>query len=216
MNHYREIVAEIAAHIDASGLYDAAESLTAVTVGPADLSHLLGNRWRVIHGSDDLDAYEFPTLQLLHDESRGRFSSPVLYLHTKGVRWPVGDYRRHRDSWRRYMLHHVVDQWWAFVSCLVDRDIAGVEWIEKSAKYHPHFSGNFWWSRSEYLETLPTPTTDLPLRAKHPRYLAEFWVGMGKPEFCSMRNLGAKYSQQVNEFPEDLYRDRLRIPAHGS
>ena len=51
----------------------------------------------------------------------------------------------------------VIKNWRKCIDALnVGYDVAGVNYFTKPAK---HFSGNFWWANSEYIKTLPDPST---------------------------------------------------------
>lgn len=201
MNHYREIVAELAGMIDASGLYDHATELRAMTVGSADVSHLFGDKWGVEVGSLVLDDFEFPTLQELHRTALEFPHDHYLYIHTKGASQP-GRRRKHRETWRRYMAYFVISRWQECVSLLANYNAVGTDWLD-SAKWHTrHFAGNFWWARGDYLATLPIPQKSLGENQKGVRYGAELWIGLGDIKYKSLHSIGSKYLHRPHVFPE--------------
>ncbi len=200
MNHYREVVAELSGSITASGLYDEAISLTCSIVGGGNVDYLLGEKWQVKH-TGTLEEYEYPTLDLLFAQARLTPSDSFLYLHTKGVSKPR--YRPHRDAWRRYMTHCVVERWQECTKALDEGfNVVGNDWHEWR-----HFAGNFWWASGEYLASLSSPRDAIQLGSKGPRYGAELWIGTGdvKP-FEIARVDSQQFIHRPNALPESSYR----------
>lgn len=207
MNHYREIVAELAGVIDGAGLYDAAASLTACCVGEANLSNLFGQKWSVLQGSPSLIAYEYPTLDKLWRHARSEANAYYLYLHTKGVRGGSSRRLRHRASWRRYMSHYVITRWRECIDALAEHDTAGVEWMKPRRYPAPCYAGNFWWARGEYLCQLPKPEESSANRGlKHRRHGAEAWLGLGSPRAACYWNFPASTANHDAEIFHESYR----------
>jgi hypothetical protein len=204
MHHYREIVAELAGMIDASGLYDAAGSLSVVTVGQVDLSHLLGEKWTVANGSDSLDAWEFPTLRAIHQHAIERPEDKYLYLHTKGVSRADPRGRAARDSWRRYMAWHVIRNWKTCVELLHQYDTVGTE-IRRPPKHSPmHYAGNFWWARGYWLRSLPSPEPHFVWKGE--RYAAETWLLGSRPNSLAYSFREFDFPFWKRSIPEGFYR----------
>jgi hypothetical protein len=180
--HWREIGAELFGTIEGSGLYDAATSLSCVVVGGGQTRYLAPRgcpKWEVVEYGGYLDEYEYPTLRALWQRSKEDHKAHYLYLHTKGAssrpEGRLGAYsgKRFRDRWRKIMMHHLVTRWREAVTQLCHHDAVGSLY---TGEPWPHFAGNFWWARGEYLATLPEPR---PREWQHPRLWAEFWLGAG-------------------------------------
>jgi len=105
----------------------------------------------------EMNHYEAPTLDALQNWARTHRRSAALYFHTKGVSDPRGT---GRIAWRHLMQRHVIDRWRQNVEMLHAADAVGVGWYDD----HPHFCGNFWLARADWLASLP------PIR----RYQQEF------------------------------------------
>jgi hypothetical protein len=157
MNTWRSVVREqlrLLAHVGlvtdvTVGLLGDAEDAATVTA----LAAAAGVNVTIGFRQPDLALAELPTLALLHAWARRqRFPRPVLYLHTKGVSRPAD---RVRIAWRRLMQRHVVADWAANVCRLADVDLVGVNWIESPLR--PHFSGNVWVARSDWVAQLDPP-----------------------------------------------------------
>jgi hypothetical protein len=199
MNHYREVVAELAGMITGSGLYDEASLLVCSIVGEGDVDGLLGERWNVVR-SGGLEEYEYPTLDLLHAQARIMPSEHFLYLHSKGVSRPR--HRAHQDAWRRYMTHCVIERWEECVHYLErGYTCVGNDWHEWK-----HFAGNFWWARGDYIASLCDPREMIPKGSKGPRYGAELWIGSGKVHPLELTAIPRIHLHQKYPIPENAYR----------
>ena len=89
----------------------------------------------------------------------------VLYLHSKGVT-SIKRSLENGDSdtfkkyhyWRQFLNWGVIEKGERCYAAIKhgNYDIAGVNYRETPSK---HFSGNFWWAKSEYIKRLPDPST---------------------------------------------------------
>lgn len=116
--------------------------------------------------------YEYATLEKLqaycHDHPDGR----VLYFHNKGASYAYmslkGYYVR---RWRRLLEHFVIGQHQPLLSsALVQHGVVGSLYRPTP---HPHFSGNMWAARCDYINSLPR----LTLADRSDRMYAEYWIG---------------------------------------
>lgn len=96
----------------------------------------------------------------------------ILFFHAKGA---SKEYVPQLQAWRLFMEYYVIDQWKTCISCLNKYNSVGVKLRYKPV---PHFSGNFWWANSDYLNTCDH-------RLLYTKYFEskvdrEFWIGTGK------------------------------------
>ena len=119
------------------------------------------------HWGGDVKQYETPTLQALQDWCNRHPESSVLYFHTKGVSQPrnLG-----KQAWRILMEEALIRNWKVNLACLATFDFVGVNWMNNPD--YPHYCGNFWMARADWLISLPTP--------KRYRSMGGPWVG-GNP-----------------------------------
>lgn len=192
MGEWRQVLGEHLEAIRGSGLYDRCD------------------RVEVCESHDPGD-FEYPTLTRLYGHAAGS-DGCCFYTHLKGVSKTQDHWEAHKEfyrrfaglesrdallrrerSWRKYMEHFVVGRHAECVALLRDHDLVGVEWRDRP---FPHFSGNFWWARNDYVRGLPSP---LDFRDAHAGYrddmgsdrsLAEFWVGSGAPKVSVPHNHG--------------------------
>lgn len=146
-----------------------ADALTACSLAP-------GHSMLHVNGKDS--ASELPTLAALRAWLDGHSGWRVLYFHSKGASYPPEN--TFPDRWRRCMERAVV---WGWRDCMAQMDngieSCGCHWLTPerwgSVVKTPFWGGNFHWSTSEFLGTLPPLAED---RIEN-RYEAESWIGRG-------------------------------------
>lgn len=106
----------------------------------------------VLGTSDGWAECEGPTLGALHAWAAAHPGHAVFYHHTKGVSAPED---RHKQRWRRVMMKHVVADWRQNLVRLQQADVLGCAWQESPD--YPHFCGNFWAARCDWLLHLRPP-----------------------------------------------------------
>jgi len=138
-------------------------------------------------------AYEFATLEgLWHFCNEGDVSARaqnknfVLYMHSKGSTksggaW--GDDSKWRSTMQYFVLHKYADcvkhlkNGFATCGALLEKRSEGATW--------PHYRGNFWWARCDYINKLPNPKppefhlyiTGNPMKpSPSGRFRAEWWL----------------------------------------
>ena len=149
----------------------------------------------------------------------------VLYFHSKGITSIKRHLRpgrmnlvRNYQYWRHYLNWGVLENWKACTDSLVEADVAGVNFMMEPS---PHFSGNFWWSKSEHIRKLPDPSTiewyktlqnkstDLWFRHASTRFSDEQWI-------CCIPN--TKVYRVANTKPEEnpagVYMPREKYAHH--
>ena len=185
MGDWKEVVSEQTERLKGSGLYDAASKICIGTVGRQKTIEDLPPKFEIVIHNRILGYGEIHTLEALRQHAlKEEFT--VLYLHTKGVSWQEQGYSHEAmTAWRKYLEHFCIDRWRECSSRLDRHDAVGCEYKEgRETQREPwpcHFSGNFWWSKSAYLRTLP-PVIDVALPSSEVRRKAEYWLG-NKPGF---------------------------------
>lgn len=107
----------------------------------------------------------------------------VLYLHTKGA----SKNTLNSQSYRLMMEYFVIDKWKECVEHLDNYDCVGQTWIingdtvwsdgsvTPNTKNIGHFSGNFWWANTSYINKLDHEYLETGYRLDR-----EFWIGTGE------------------------------------
>jgi hypothetical protein len=201
---YQDIFDEIIIELKRSNLFYLCSKMVIGVVGEGILNIPYNHRIE-IYKSANIEFGEFFTLNLLKNESDSlNINHKILYLHTKGV--TAGNNLAIRD-WRVYMTYFLVNRYIYCVNSLTIYDACGVDYEKLPA---PHFSGNFWWSNSEYIKTLPkieeisNPLSHKILTLRHN---AEFWIGMGKGSLHSLNNSGINiFERHNNRYPIIKYK----------
>lgn len=150
-------------------------------VGPGRMEDIIpkNDKIELIHQSDDPEAHEFPTLHLIQKICKEN-ECYVCYYHLRGVTSPL-DNLCVVDQ-RHYMTYFNIEQYRSCLNLLETQkvDALGVDVFDWPAR---HFSGNFWWARSEHINSLLDPE-DIPAIPnfyskednKH-RHRCEMWIG---------------------------------------
>jgi len=202
LKYARRVFQEIYREVESSGLSTASKEIHFSIVGRSRFRLPEGTNI-VVHNSADLIRGEFTTLDLLRNRALENPDGYYLYIHTKGI---SRFWNRAIRDWRRYMTYFCVTQYSQAIRHLEDSDACGVD---LSPVPKPHFSGNFWWAKGEYLISLPSississPDSEFVHSLRHN---AEFWIGMGGGKMYSLHDSGINvYQRHIHRFPRRNY-----------
>jgi len=133
--------------------------------------------------------------------------SLIVYLHNRGISHPSDC---PSEDWTLMMEYFVIEKWKQSIQELKDKYTCGCELWAHTNRINPsefiyHYSGNFWWSRSEYIKQI-----------KHPvfgnRYVeSEDWIlqladhGIPKEHFGILHRTNDKYKRGVVHSYIDRY-----------
>jgi hypothetical protein len=154
---------------------------------------------------EEFQVGEFHTLGVLKDfANKSQTNVPVGYIHTKGL---VNGWDNPCISdWRKYMTYFIVER---MKDCneyvMGGFDAVGVDWSELPNR---HFSGNFWWSNTDYVKSLPNinpPNFQIENCPSH-RHLAEFWIGANNPKVKCLHQSGIGiYERHLHRYEREKY-----------
>jgi hypothetical protein len=174
----------------------------------------------ILDVSNTDDQYEGFTLKHLYQHASDGLYDKLGYIHTKGLSFLSGerDHDPHRpgirdhtqdktliaiNSWRHFLEWGSIDMWKKNIDILDTYQTSGVNYM---ASPWPHYSGNFWWARSDYVKTLEHPITVMKKRNgwADQRLSFESWVGTGNPNAYSIENVmfQAYYPQNDDIYPQ--------------
>ncbi len=201
VNNWEEVVKEQLSLIKSSGLYNKIDSINigALGHGLPRLKQILKAYPKAIVRAHSLNKkhYEYYTLQLLYDDCMNGDLFQGLYMHTKGVSFPKisgGKY------WRDYMGHYNITKHQGCIDKLsMGYSLCGVKFLEWNGK--PHYSGNFFWFNSVYIQSLKSVDT---LNQKD-RFQAEFWSCSNNGLFANMSNEHVDYDTKGTFAPPTNY-----------
>jgi len=116
-----------------------------------------------------LKAEEIETIKNIYSYSLNENkNTKICYIHTKGVTTPNNICI---EDWRNYMFYFCCEQFENMVKLLDSNDTCGVDLKNDPAL---HYSGNFWWAKSDYIKKLCHPNNiKSPLTERHK---SEFWI----------------------------------------
>jgi hypothetical protein len=142
-----------------SGLYDRANKIYLVLFGDIELHQEFLNELKDTYTKIEYSVIankefnsEPDTLNLMVKKAEQyETNTPMLYLHTKGTSHSHPVIKKNIDAWVRYLDLYVINKWEECVKALEENDAAGGFYVEDPK----HFQGNFWWTNSDYLKTLP-------------------------------------------------------------
>jgi len=111
------------------------------------------------------NASEVDTLNLLIGKCKELKDIYVLYLHSKGAS------RRGNlsvEAWKNYMEYFNIEKW---EDCIYKLHNEGYNTCGVNLQSEPklHYSGNFWWAKAEYINTL----NEVPYNS---RWYCEMWL----------------------------------------
>jgi len=175
------VVTKILAEIRESGLYNLVKEIRCSVLGDIDpkTHHLFKDpKIRIVFWSRDKSTYERKILKQLHQDSKNE-DFDVLYLHSKGVGPKDPRIIDNIADWVDYLIYFNVTHNGSCRKLLTaGADTVGVnlryalnppERVWKDREPRLHYSGNFWWAKSEYIRSISGEISD--------EYLGpEFWI----------------------------------------
>lgn len=192
---WRRIIREQYSKLRESGLYDASERIVVGFVGGRDREQelnvpLLTDPKFDVFTTERIADYEFPTLAKVWQEAQSQEELFLCYyFHTKGASLAATPLQAAADAWRKYMEYFNVEKWRDCADILNEYETCGVELQSDDS----HYSGNFWWARSDYLAKLPNGY-EYWEQNKDDRVAAEFYLCLARPK-----------AHCFNDFVENLY-----------
>lgn len=188
---WKEIFEEQFGLIKDSGLYDAADYIHFGINGNMTFNDPNVNS--VINRNQHMEETE--TLKSLMNFSQNNSGYKILYIHTKGAT----KYNMLMDDWRKMMNYFCIERWRENIPLLNKYDALGCNYFEDTwLGHYPHFSGNFWWSNTDYITTL-----DNNFLKTNRRWDREFWIGTGKGKMHEVYN--SKIDHFKQSFPRSKY-----------
>lgn len=196
--HYEEILKEIVSHLMKNILNQPSVSLYYGILGSAnsvenvqDILYPLRMKTFLLGHSLNTYEYERYTLNFLYQHAKQE-DFYVFYLHTKGItRMKYPGVR----GWRNLMMYYC-NTFAPVCISLLDQGYQATGALFRSRPMR-HFSGNFWWSRSDYIRTLPA-------RIGLNRLDPEMWIGRKLTKYHNLFN--------IRRSPQACY----RMPIHVS
>jgi len=182
-NDYNGVVQNQVNTVKGSGLLGMLDNVYYATMGNAGKDYDIGDDEKYVH----IDHYgdegtELQTLSLLHRFCHSNPKSKVLYFHDKGS---------FRHTYANAKFCSLLNCYVLNPHCIEALDTHDTCGWRISPTPHPHYSGNFWWARCEYVNTLIDPMApinnqtfideakSLTCSSLDSHSFAETWIGTG-------------------------------------
>jgi hypothetical protein len=190
LNDWKKIVTEQYSNILKSNILNVTDKVFISFLGK-DKNNIqflldLNNKFVLDEFSTNLKHYERLCLTSLYKNAiNNKDSFNVFYFHTKGVSRPGNECVQ---NWRRKLEEKLMSNYLECLNFLKEYDVLGCYLANQgndakiTAETHKyHFSGNFWWSKSDYIKRLPS-LEHIDLNIRQNAWLLERWVLHPYPE----------------------------------
>jgi hypothetical protein len=165
--------------LNTSGLLERADEFYVVTVGDRNQNPVppLPNNAIVFDGGPHLLKYEEPTITKLYEYALKRKDEKVyiLYVHDKGASHDITN--QAISDWVDLLIYFNIEKWQFIPKLLELHEIVCINF--RPLEGAPHCSGNFWWTRADYVATLDKPIQSDQGVSYMDRLKYEFWIGTG-------------------------------------
>jgi hypothetical protein len=202
IGNYQNICDEIFEYIQFSNILKDSELYLSVVGNIGELVIPNDVKYEIVYENDNEKVCEFPTLTIIRNmsiEIQENFN--ILYIHTKGVSTP---YNECINDWRKYMSYFNIIKYEDCLNILKENDTCGVD-LRKEPTLH--YSGNYWWAKSEYIKKLPT--FDKMKLIISERHKAEFWICSVDGNHYSMFDCGInQYEKHLHRYNENMYKNK--------
>lgn len=197
INNNTKILHEILDKINKSGCINSLDYLYIINIGNEISLNSTDCKIKLINYSNNIKLFEIPTINLIKTFSIFHKNTNILYLHTKGVSYNH-TYVQQIDDWKNYMLFCLVEKYNNCLDLLNIYDCVGCNYMKKPFK---HYSGNFWWTNSDYISKLSKITNS-------DRHSAEWWILSN-----DSANKYVIYNTQIDHYksvyPRNLYENNV-------
>lgn len=174
-----DLVSEQLELLHSSGLYEAC-SFIHIGVNGSDKFPFSADKYHIEYNKEPWSE-ETPTLLSLRDFCLNNNGWKVLYFHTKGVTQVLPQ----TIHWRKAMEYFCIERWQECLDQLNYHDTTGCLYTDNCYYgFYPHYSGNFWWVKSEYIKKLDDSYLHTGIRQNR-----EFWIGTGDGSMHSFFNI---------------------------
>lgn len=202
IGRYKERLNQYINLIKSSNLYNNIENIFICYVGNENIDEKYDDKVKLIKVSNSLHDYELPTQQYMYNFCLTHPDYNILYLHTKGI---TGEINNCIEDWVSYMIHFCIGGWSVCVDKLKNYVSVGVDLRDFPTL---HYSGNFWWAKSNHIVSLPSPNDfsniqKYPNPLNSPRHNQEFWICCDKNKnkhFCLWESNIDCYERHIHRY----------------
>ena len=182
-------------YIKTSGLYDKLDYIFVTMLGK-HIKIINDHKIKLVHYSENCNEWEFPSIKIIKYFSDNiKENIKILRIHTKGVLKKENSY-----EWRKYLEYFLIGNSEICIKLLNNYKCVGVNqqyYNDDENKYRNHFSGNFWWTNSYFIKTLPL------LNDCDDRYITEHWL------IGDLIKNDYRYFLSLHHIDFDLYNNKI-------
>lgn len=224
LNNWREIAEDQYRILLSGGLLERASDVYVTFLGSSknNIDWLLLNNPKIQLKNYSENLYNFERL-CLNDLGiwAKENDSLVFYFHTKGV--SKIHQKENVWAWRKMLEYFLIENNKICIDLLDRHDTVGGNLCNvgnnmhdgsplqiSNEKHKMHYSGNFWWSKTEYLKHLPPIPESIPLEKDVNYWICERWILQPYPNF----NHKVLFTTKMNHYyekPPENYRGKYLI-----
>jgi hypothetical protein len=191
INNYKDVFCDLITKIKESGLYDVITEIRCCVLGSYDKEIFDDSKIVIWATNDNLKSYEKFTINKIKSDAETE-EFKFLYLHTKGVTKPNNI---NIKKWVNYMCYFNIYKHDLCLNLLDENDTVGVEMIDHRAL---HYSGNFWWSKTDYVKKLR--------KCDDGYYDPEIWLCKDRiGKYVNLWNTNCNINLYTTPYNEDKY-----------
>lgn len=220
LNNWKEVVEDQYGKLLSSGLLDRCSDVYVTFLGSyeSNIDWLVSKNAKINlkNYSDNLAHFERLCLNDLGSWSKEN-DSLVFYFHTKGV--SKIQQKENVWAWRNMLEHFLINDHGECISFLEQYDTVGGNLCDIGNDMHDgsplqiakethkmHYSGNFWWSKTEYLSRLPPIPESIPLEKDVNYWICERWILQPYPDFNHKVLFTTERNHYYDKQPESNYK----------
>lgn len=219
LNNWKEVVEDQYQALLDSGLMDKIDKIFVTFLGDniRDIRWLLkkDKRIHLKNYSNYLGNFERLCLNDIGEWSK-KNDALVFYWHAKGVSKIA--HKENVWAWRKMLEHFLVYHHEACIQLLNEYDTIGGNLCDvgnnmhdgsplliKNEDHKMHYSGNFWWSKTEYLRDLPPIPEKIPLDIEVNYWICERWILQPFPNVRHKEFFRTEKNHYYDSPPEENY-----------
>jgi len=176
-NNWKKILEDQISLMKQYGLYDKCTEI--FTTAYASDKNIYRELEEIINKEDTLkkwniiklksNNYEYDALQFLKEYCENKHAY-ICYFHLKGVYSEQIPENIGIPTWRKYLNYFTINKWEQNIENLKNNDIVCVDWNYNDMHRKKVVGGNFFWTKSEYVRTLPD------IVKNENRFFLETWI----------------------------------------
>ena len=186
-------------YIEKSNLLNKFKNIFIINIGENINENYFNNeKIIIINFSNTIYLAENITINIIQSFCKFKKNCNILYLHTKGIT----SNNKNISDWSDLMLYFLIDKYEYCLKLLKIYDTIGCNFFKTP---YLHFSGNFWWANSNYINSLSKVNiiykNELYYKQRHE---SEWWIlsNQNVKYFCIYYSNIDHYE---NSYPKELY-----------